>query len=616
MAWVLLVVSVSCSGGGGGGGSGGGSGPAASTPQSALSEPESFAMDPIAGPSSSGLSSSPHPNLILNQNEIDGMLGAILLGEQPITSQFNTARQAATLQSPPNPDVPSTVYQGTNHKAFRSNFDPDTRAALFSAITTRFPALITTAERELLLENVRDYLVAWARHSLQVSSINEICASNECLRFETPLSISVGLVYYIAAYDLIFDEAVLSETDHAEIRTWLERLYSLLREGTFIWGGGPAAGGPALCHRYSNHASHHIAAMAAIGYILEDAAKIEESLEGSQLEYNWSTLLRDQIYIEGQPVIGCDAGNGLPVFTGQIYDRYRHFDVPGIVNDPNGDPNLWNDSNRSYGYSQISLLNLSFVAEMALHRGRDLYRAKAQTGESLDLAGQYLAYFKSVFGHGRLVLTPTGYPGEASYTGEILNDGHNGTFELLASRYHQDADITRALEPYDLLGINRSFFDVRFFGRYYDALRLAWNFHIDDISEGWEMIDAAQFDASGVAGGKLFFSSVGKDPAIHISDLFLAAERYRTLVLRMRVSNPSLHVVDLTSEFHWQTEAGQSGGVAFAYVADGNVREYRIALAGFPTWNSPGNRVVELRLDPVSDSGLDVEIESIVLDVN
>jgi len=608
----VLVSMLGCSGGGGGGG---GAAAPAPTPASSLVEPTTLASLNSSTSESDGVSGGSHPNLFLNQREIEGILMSVLANEQPISAHLDAVIRSAHLASAPDPDVPSMVYQGTNHNAFRAAFDPDMFRALTSAIAAQFPSLLPPGDREVIVANVRDYLVAWARHSITVTSLNEICASGECALLEAPLSFSVGMFSYIAAYDLVFDDPLLSETDHLEIRAWLERLYSLIRDGTDIWGGGPAFGGPSLCHRYSNHASRHIGAMAGIGYVLNDASKIQEALSNTNLNYSWSSLLRDSLYIEGDPVLGCDASLGLPTFTGEVIDRYRHRDVPGIQNDPDGDPSDWSDANRGLGYSLITMENLGYVAEMALHRGRDLFRASAVSGESLDLPGRYFSYFKQTFGTGRVIIEPTGYMGEISYTGEILSNSHSWLFEWLSDRYHQDADITRGLEPYEMLGVPRNAFNVLFFGRYYDSLRLAWNYHFDDVSEGWEFSDTSQVAQGAVENGMLSFESSGPDPALRIGDLFIDSERFASLVIRMRVTDLEGSSVDRVSEFAWQTSTGVGGSVGFMHQSDGVLREYRISLAGFPTWSQPGTRIVELRFDPVREPGLRVEIDAIILEV-
>ncbi len=583
------------------------------TAQSPLIEPPgvSGGTAPVGGGDMFG--PADHPNVYLNQRELDSLLLAALAGEEPIRSQLSRVIAQAHRASPPDPNVPSMVYQGTNSTAYRAAFEPDAYQALFSAIAAQFPSLLPSNDRDLLLANARDFLVSWARHSLPQNSVRQFCTNNECPVFGVGLSLSVGMVEFVGAYDLIHDSGVLSPTDHAEIRAWLNRAYDLVREATFIWGGGPAEGGPASCHRFSNHATTHIAAMAAIGYVLGDEAKVTEVLEGPSLRYNWSTLLRDTIYIQGDPVLGCDAGRGIPTFTGESYDRYRHFDVPGIVNDPNGDPSTWNDSNRGYGYSLGAFSSLGAVAEMALRHGRDLYRASASSGESLELPGEYYAYYKAVGGTGDYIITPSGYQGESTYTGEVMRDGSAGTFEWLSKRYHQNANITRALDPYDMLSVRRRFFDTRFFGRYYDPLRLSWDFHFDGVSEGWELVDPGQVSDSGVSDGRVWLENVGSDPAIRIRDLFLAASKYSTLFVRMRISGPG--GARGMGEFSWQTSTGETGSVQFAHFVDGAFHDYRVSLSGQPTWNAPGARVVLVRFDPVSSPGLDVEIESIQLEV-
>jgi hypothetical protein len=460
--------------------------------------------------------------------------------------------------------------------------------------------------------------VSWARHSLvEVRSLEQLCAAGECQRLNAGLALSVGIPHYLAALDALAGTPALDARDRAEIRVWLERVDALIREATFLWTSGPRAGGPPTCHRFSNHATFHIAALAAIGYALGDERRVTEAIDRGPLPYTWSTLLRDAIYMDGDDVLGCDAARRIPTYRGEVYDRYRSFDGPRVANDPNGDPRAWKDSNRGYGYSTLSALNLALVAELALHHGRDLYRARSRSGESVDLPARYLSHYKQLVGPRRGLIVPSGYPGEQTYLGQIVKDTDNWLYELLAERYHQPISITRALVPYDAAGIPRTWFEPLFFGRMYTPGDLEFDFALDGIAEGWQPEDPGAFASARVSGGALHFRSAAKHPALLLRDLELDPSAYDTLVVRMRVQPESGTAQRTEATLAWSRDPRDRSDeqrIAWQVIADGEAREYRMPLDSVGDGSERRDPVRQLRLEPVDRPGLRVEIEYVRLE--
>jgi hypothetical protein len=425
----------------------------------------------------------------------------------------------------------------------------------------------------------------------------------------------------VGALDMLAGSPVLGAEDRAQIRAWLERVHGLIREATFLWVSGPRNGGPQTCHRFSNHATFHVAALASIGYALGDEGRVEEAIDRGRLPYTWSTLLRDAIYMDGDDVLGCDAAQRLPTYRGEVYDRYRSFDTPPARNDPAGDPRSWNDRNRGYGYSTLSALNLALVAELALHHGRDLYRARARSGESVDLPARYLSHYKELAGAKRALIVRTGYPGEETYLGQIVKDGDNPFYELLSVRYHQPVSIIRALRPYDTTGVPRLWFEPLFFGRVYTRDQLDFAFDLDDMSEGWQPADPADFAEAAVRDGSLRFLAASERPTLVLPDLELDPAAYDTLVVRMRVQAqsllaPSAERVECALAWSHTDPRGAADlqRVSWQTVADGMLREQRIPLDGGSGWGERAGPVRQLRLEPTSRPGLRVEIEDMRLE--
>lgn len=573
-----------------------------------------------------------YPNLFHNQRELQDLKEKINAGREPYLIQYAVVATRAEQAVVPDPGDPSTVYGGRNVNDLRMVMQPQAKGAIYNALVYAL-GVDSEPERMEAAQKVHDFLLAWALNSLVgVSSISDLCTAGGCERYSTGLQLAVGVLPYVAAYDLVIGSGLLSTSDHAAIEAWLRKVHRLVRETTFLWVAGPSGGGPVLCHRRSNHTSKHISTMAAIGLVLRDAGIAKEALTGTPYEpgedpipYYWTALLADQIYMQGQPSIGCDPSN--PTHTGEVVDRYRHFDDPGVYNDPSAPPASWNDANRGYGYSLLTTGALAHVAEMVLHFGgaelpgfppsgigRDLYRVSGPSGERIARAGKYLAYYKQVSGPGWRTLIPsTGYPGESSYVNEISKDAHSAVFEVLSERYHHRWGITRALRPYDRNGVARRFFDPVQFGKVYDPEELAWEFHLDGIRDGWGWRDAAQVTSQFIRGGRFRFDVVQGDPALEQKWLWFSANEYDTLVVRMRVTPlpGSLALPEpLVTQAFWQNWQGAQGKLSLNYVDDGQVHEYSFPLDSHSAWSGT---IKSLRFDPVNRPGARVDLYAIRL---
>ena len=572
----------------------------------------------------------PHPNLFYNQRELLDIRNKVVGSRAPYAIQYKQLRARAQSASVPNPDIPDSVYRGRNIKAFRNQMEPQAQGAIANALVYAL-AVDGPQDRDDAADKVRRFLLAWARHSLSdVTTINDLCTAGDCNRFDTGLMLAVGGLPYVGAYDLVLASGVLSDADRQAIGGWLRKVYGLTRAGTFLWNGGPPDG-PKLCHRRSNHTAHHIALMAGIGFVLGDSGYALEAITGKpfrqgeqSIPYHFDSLLADQIYIQGQPSIGCDGNQ--PTFTGEIVDRYRHLDKAGVDNKPDQDPSSWDDSNRGFGYSLITAGYLGYIAEMARHfggsdfanfapsRNRDLFRQAASNGERLDLPARYLARYKELTGPGHKLIPPSSEPGASSYVNEVMKDGYNGLFEWMSARYHHDALITRALKTYDRAGIARAFFDPLVFGRVYDPQELAFEFHLDGIGDGWTPRGgAAQLSAYQITGGQVSLRTTGADPGLELRGLNLPASDYSAIAVRMRVtadaSTPPNVGLKVTQVF-WNSKPAGPGEFGTLYNDDGQMREIVFQVATRAQWTGT---ITSLRFDPVNQVGLGVEIESIRL---
>ncbi|MBI2870577.1 MAG: alginate lyase family protein [Candidatus Omnitrophica bacterium] len=450
-------------------------------------------------------------------------------------------------------------------------------------------------------ERAKEFLVAWASGSLKrIQDYSHFEETNRRARVDAALRLSLGFRNFSNAYDLIYNNShVLSLQDHVLIQSWLRRGYHLIKQGTLYWPQHVNR-----CHSVSNHVTAHLAGLSAIGFVLDDYELALEAIEGRNIPRNWKTAMEQAIYVSGERSSGCDSGRRPVTNVGEVFDRYRHYDVPGA------DP--WSDANRGYGYSVLSAANLAATAEAAYHHGIDLYHYVAPRGEQLLLPGIYYSCFRQKFAGGRHLIQATGCRGEGGYVNEVMKDGYINFFDILAYRLHHDSRVTRAFD--NLPDAARRFQPPEFFGKMFDRKEIAWNFHLDGIMEGWFVRPNGHVINARVRDGALSCDVVGGDPMLEAHRLSLNTDLYSVLKVRMKLDDGVNDGHAVPIQVFWI----ESGGGAYSNEkkawtkgsVDGIYRIYQIDLKSCPEWKGT---IEKLRFDPVTHAGVSVSIDSITL---
>jgi len=134
----------------------------------------------------------------------------------------------------------------------------------------------------------------------------------------------------------------------------------------------------------------------------------------------------------------------------------------------------------------------------------------------------------------------------------------------------------------------------------------SWEFDSDDDAEGWSPTnDLAAFV---VSGGRLRTRSIGPDPFSEGPLIAASADKYRRLVIRMKVSRATDGQVFWTR----QDDPGfsESKSMRFALNRPGEMAEYVVPVGDSAEWRGTISR---LRLDPGADEPVEIEIEAIRL---
>lgn len=135
--------------------------------------------------------------------------------------------------------------------------------------------------------------------------------------------------------------------------------------------------------------------------------------------------------------------------------------------------------------------------------------------------------------------------------------------------------------------------------------KTAWDFNTDGNWEGWD--PNGHLDAR-VEGGAVLVTTTGHDPVLQGPGLRVEADRFSTVVIRMK-SDKSDH-----AQLFWGTSLaplGETTSARFEVVGDGKYHTYRLEVGRERTWRGV---ITALRFDPAGREGVRLAIDSIRLE--
>ena len=148
--------------------------------------------------------------------------------------------------------------------------------------------------------------------------------------------------------------------------------------------------------------------------------------------------------------------------------------------------------------------------------------------------------------------------------------------------------------------------------------RTSWTFHGSDY-ENWKLVFSPSQDWRAMMNVKdyrqndkcLTFESTTFDPAIWVPQDRTRAAMYRKFVVRMKTSVAN----DDLMKLYWKIENGgdysETNSAMITVKPSNDFVDYELPLTEISTWKG---RIMSLRLDPVTTSGIKVEIEHIRLE--
>lgn len=139
--------------------------------------------------------------------------------------------------------------------------------------------------------------------------------------------------------------------------------------------------------------------------------------------------------------------------------------------------------------------------------------------------------------------------------------------------------------------------------------RTAWDFAQGDA--GWTHVMG--LDGVSVAQGVLAGRTTGRDPAFFSPDLQASAPKFSSVAVRMKLARADGTPFTDQAQLFWRTSRqpeGEASSERFSVTGDGQWHDYSIPVAGNRRWRGI---ITGLRLDPCSQTGVRVEVQSIRL---
>ncbi len=140
--------------------------------------------------------------------------------------------------------------------------------------------------------------------------------------------------------------------------------------------------------------------------------------------------------------------------------------------------------------------------------------------------------------------------------------------------------------------------------------RTAWDFQAG--REGWN--STMGFADVGIRNGALAGRTTTRDPAFFSPAFEARANKFKTVVIRLKLRGENGQPFKETAQLFWRTSRlseSEATSAKFEVNGDGQWHDYLVPVSRNPRWRGV---VTGLRLDPCSQAGVLVEVESIRLE--
>jgi hypothetical protein len=311
-----------------------------------------------------------HPRLIMSERDISQMRKNIKSGAEPWKGSWIEFKKTVDVFKSPTWKI--DVYEGSDVTVFYKKTIRDASAARDLAL-----AYHITNDKEFAEKSVQIIETWLAPDTLPGSYFNpDIAYPN------MGMMVARSTFPFVYAYDLLMAEKLISEKTQKRFAEWMRICEANIKEGSKRWEDNNFFDK----QYYQNHLVADAMSLMGIGIILNDVNLVQYAVDSKDNNRDVLDLIEGMILMEGQEPYYCEPIK-LPTQTGEIMDRYRHYEIGGQWQDYVTSPN------RGLQYCGLSTILLMISAEMGRNNGIDLYNWKAKTGEQIKLPLSFYADF-------------------------------------------------------------------------------------------------------------------------------------------------------------------------------------------------------------------------------
>lgn len=359
---------------------------------------------------------SPHPRLFLTPARIAATRQAIAERREPVHGSWRALQEAADRHIS---QWEARPYTGTSPRDFYFACLPDASAARDLALAYTFSGEEHYAEKAL------EILDAWL-------SARPLPASRFDPGADYPgagMFVARSIFSFVWTYDLVYGYPGFTPALEDRARTWFSIARQVIEIGGLRW----AANDYFDKQYFNNHLVAESLGLALIGSALGDRELVQFATDHPLNPRDFKSLIAGVILMPGEEPYYRDSKE-FPVQAGEIFDRYRHFEMAGHFGDYVTKPN------RGLQYAMLSLELLAITADLHFNSGVDFFSYTAPAGENLERSFEFYSDFYRL----RDASIKGGY-----YAGETDRIGTGGDrlgiFEIGGFHYPENASIREVL---------------------------------------------------------------------------------------------------------------------------------------------------------------------------
>lgn len=344
--------------------------------------------------------SSEHPRLILSRADINMMKANVLKGDEPWKSTWTELK--GNLDKFCVNNKKTNVYFGDVAYTFYETATTDGSMARDLAIGYHISG------NKLYADEAIKIIRSW----ITPKSLPGKYFDPKKYYPNTGMMVSRGVFPFIYAYDLLCADNLVDEETERLFEKWLKTLLPHIVEGQKRWKDNDYFDK----QYFQNHIVADAVGLMSIGVILRDKKMVGYAVDCVKNKRDIKDIIEGIILMEGQQPYYREPVER-PAQTGEIMDRYRHYEIEGQWEDYVTKPN------RALQYSGLSTTLLVIAAEIGRLNGFDLYNWKASTGEEIKLP---LIFYADFYIEKDASIKGGFYTGETSW----INNNSQSTFAL------------------------------------------------------------------------------------------------------------------------------------------------------------------------------------------